>query len=76
MSRGPGSPEWLRALGVFGLIIADLVGFSCAGVGLGWTLYRYLGLPRLGIPVLGLLGLVLAFVQIQRVAKRLEGPPK
>ena len=68
---GPeGDREWVRTLGLFTIIIGELIGYTGSGILVGYGFVRFAGAPRWTIAVTGALALVLAFHQIYRMAKR------
>ncbi len=62
--------EGIRALGLFGLIIADFVGFTSAGMGLGYWLNQKFQISLWISILLGFLGLALAIYRLTRYVKR------
>lgn len=66
----PGEPSPWKSLGLFGIIIADLVVYPGLGYGFGRWMERVFALGQWS-SVLGLLaGFALAFLQIYRISKR------
>jgi F0F1-type ATP synthase assembly protein I len=59
-------PSIIRQLGMFTIVISSFVGASGAGVGLGWLLWKKVGLPWWVIVITSLLGLYGACVQVVR----------
>jgi hypothetical protein len=64
----PESPY--RKLGLFGVILGDLVGYSGAGIGLGYFAWSRWGAPWWVLLVSGLLGMTWAFYKIYRLGQK------
>ena len=60
-----GSPI-LRDFALFGLIVGDLLGYTGAGIGLGWWLWKKLGVPWWIFLVTTGAGLYLAMTRIYK----------
>ena len=58
---------WVKDLGLLGVIVGDMIGYSGAGVGLGWLAYRKWGAPWWVLLLTSLAGLVLAFYRIYQM---------
>jgi hypothetical protein len=58
-----GSPI-LRDFALFGLIVADLMGYTGAGIALGWGLWKKLGAPSWVLLLTTGAGLVVAMVRV------------
>jgi F0F1-type ATP synthase assembly protein I len=56
----------MRSLGYFSVVLGDLIGFTGAGVGLGFLAWKKLGAPQWVILPTSLVGLTLAFYQLYR----------
>jgi F0F1-type ATP synthase assembly protein I len=70
--QDPSRPPWARSLGLFSVIIADLVGYTGAGVGIGYLAWKKLGAPSWVLVVTSLAGLSLAMFRLyQRSSKEL-----
>lgn len=59
----------LRTLGLFAVIVADLVVYTAAGLGGAYALWKYQGAPQWVFVPGGLGGLALAFFQIYRTTR-------
>ena len=59
----PEESPW-KTLGRFGVIISDLVGFTGAGIGIGYLASKKWGAPPWVIMITALGGLVVAFYRI------------
>ena len=64
--------NWMRSLGLFSVIVADLIGSSAVGVGLGYVLYTYAGFPRWFIAVTSLAGVSLGMYRVYQISKKLN----
>lgn len=62
--------KMLRTLGLFGVIVTDLVAYTGAGVGLGYWLWHKWNLGWAMVPVFSLAGLSLAFYKIYLLSKK------
>jgi F0F1-type ATP synthase assembly protein I len=69
-SSEDGGKSQLRSLGLFAVIVADLVGYTAAGMGLGYLACSKLGAPSGLIVVTSLAGLCLAFYQIYQITRK------
>lgn len=58
------SSGWARNLGLFGVVVSDLIGYTGAGVLAGWLAYRKWNAPWWILLMTSLLGLGLAFWRI------------
>jgi len=61
---------WARGLGLFSMIIGDLVGIPLAGAAIGYGLWKKLAAPWWVLPIFGVAGLVLAFYRLYQVSKK------
>lgn len=62
--------EILRDFGLFAIVAGEILGFTGAGIGLGYLGWTRLGLPWWVLIVTSLAGLALAMWQIARAAAR------
>jgi hypothetical protein len=62
-------PDWLKDLGLLGVITSEILGFTGAGVALGYLAATRLGWPRWVLPIFAMIGLTLAFYRIYRATK-------
>lgn len=60
----------LRKLGLFAVIVGDLLGYTGAGVGLGYFAWSRWGAPWWVLLLTTSLGLILAFYQLYRVVRK------
>ncbi len=69
---GENGPEraWARKLGLLSVIVVDLVGYSGAGIALGYLATSQLGAPWWVILMTSLAGLSLAIYRLYVIAKR------
>jgi len=65
-----GDNHWAAGLGLLSVVTADLVGYTGAGAGLGYLLWKKAGLTIWALVVCSLLGLALAFYRIYQVSKK------
>ena len=61
--------EWVKSLGYFGVIIGQLVGGTVVGLGVGWLLWKKLGLPSWTPMATTLLGVTAAFYRINQLTQ-------
>lgn len=61
--------EWVESLRLFSAVLADLLGYVGAGVGLGYLAWKKLGAPIWVSVVLALVGLTAAMIQLYRRAR-------
>lgn len=64
--------EWVRQFGLFGVIVADFVGLTVAGFGVGYLAWTKLGAPWWLMIITGLLGVGLAVYRLILLSKRLN----
>ena len=65
-----------QAIALLQQVLSQVVGLSAGGVGLGYLMNRYLGLPRATMIVTGILGLSLAIYRIYRMPTAQNETPK
>lgn len=68
--QDPQTKNWARGLGLLSVITADLLGCTGAGVGLGYWLWKKVGLPWWVLLACSVAGLVLAFYRLYVISKR------
>ena len=73
MTEKDSKPSWMVDLGMFAVIIGDVIGYTGAGVFLGWLAWKKLGWPWWTLLVTSLGGLALAFYRIYRMSRILNG---
>ena len=66
-----GSESPLKKLGLFAIIVADLFGYTSAGVGLGWLAWQKAGLHWSFLLFGGITGMGLAFYKIYKIGRNL-----
>lgn len=67
----PGSDSsWLKKLGLFGVIVADLLGLTGAGIGLGYLVWNKLGFPWWSLLVTSGAGLALAMYRLFKLTEK------
>lgn len=59
-----------RTLGLFSVIVADLVGYTGAGVGLGYLVTTKWGFPWWTMLVTSITGLVLGMYRVYQLSKK------
>ncbi|MBC7693013.1 MAG: hypothetical protein H7222_14720 [Methylotenera sp.] len=60
----------MKTLGLFGVIVADFVGYSGAGVAVGYFLWKKLDFPWWILLVTSIGGLYLASYQLYRLSEK------
>ncbi len=63
-------PDWVRQLGMFGVIVTDVVGYTSAGIAVGYLAWNKLGAPWWMIVITSMAGLGLAMYQVYRLTRR------
>lgn len=66
------SPAWVTTLGMFGVIVADIAGYTGAGIFLGWLLQSKLGWPWWVIVVTSLTGLAMAMYRLYKMSNLIQ----
>ena len=66
-----GSENPLKKLGLFAVIVADLLGYTAAGAGLGWLAWQKAGFHWIFLLLGGLAGMGLAFYKIYKLGRNL-----
>ena len=70
-SRDPESNEsWAKGLGLFGVILGDVIGLPLAGALIGYGFWKKMGAPWLIMPALGLVGMTFAFYRLYQMSKK------
>ncbi len=69
MSTQDDEREWVRSLGLFWVIIADLIGCTGAGLGIGYLAFRKWGAPWWVLLITTLAGLGLAMYRLNIMAQ-------
>lgn len=62
--------KWAKALGIFSIIISEIVGLTVAGVYLGVYLRDHHRMPELTIFLTGTLGFIVSLIIIIKVTDR------
>jgi hypothetical protein len=65
----------LRDFGLFGIIVADLLGYTGAGIGIGWWLWKKVGAPWWVMLLTTSAGLVLAMRKLYLMTKTKKESP-
>jgi hypothetical protein len=60
----------LKKLGLFTVIIGDLMGYTGAGIGIGYFAWTKWGAPWWVLPLTSIAGLSLAFYRVYQIAQR------
>ena len=68
-NRGP-NRDWGRNLGMFSVIISDLVGYTGIGVGIGYLAWKKWNAPWWVLLLSSLTGLALAMVRVYQVSQK------
>jgi hypothetical protein len=66
----PNSEHWLRKLGLVSVVLGDLLGYTGAGMGIGYLAWKKLSTPAWVIALSAGAGLVLAFYRIYQISKK------
>lgn len=69
-NRSKKNGQWVQAFGLISVVVADLVGYTLAGIGLGYLLFKYAGVPKWFVGITSLLGFGGAIYQLNRFARR------
>lgn len=64
--------EWVRTLGMFGVIVADFVGLTVAGVAAGYLAWKELGAPWWTVIPTGLTGMALAIYRLVLLSRKMD----
>lgn len=62
--------KWAQSLGLFSLIVSELVGFTLGGLALGYGAHSYFGWPVWLAAITGLVGFSLGLYQVVRLSKK------
>jgi len=65
-----GDNRWAKSLGLLTVVTGELIGCTGIGAGLGYLLWKKVGLTVWSEIVLTLLGLTLAFYRIYEISKK------
>lgn len=63
-------PTWVKNLGLFSVIVADLLGYTGAGIGLGYLAMSKLGWPWWVLLITTSAGLTLAMYRLYQMSKK------
>jgi hypothetical protein len=74
-TQHPQKSPILKDLGLFGMIVADLLGYTGAGIALGWWLWKKVGFPWWVLLLTTGAGLVLAMRKLYLTAKPKKDDP-
>lgn len=72
MSPREGQPDWARSLGLFSVIVSELVGFTGVGIGVGYWAWSRWGAPWWVLLLTSMAGLIGAFYRIYLFSMRVE----
>lgn len=64
------SSAWIRGLGLLSVIVADLLGFTGAGVGLGYLAWKKVDFPWWTLLITSFAGLALAMYRLYSLSQR------
>ena len=69
---GENEPQqtWARKFGLFGVIIVDLVGYTGAGIAMGYLAWKKLNAPWWVLLLTSLAGLTLAMYRLYQLVKK------
>lgn len=62
--------NWAKGLGLLSVITADLLGCTGAGIGIGYWLWKKVGLPWWVLLFFSIAGLVVAFYRLFEISKK------
>ena len=62
--------NWAKGLGLFSAITADLIGYTGAGIAVGYWLWKKAGFPWWVLPIFSSAGLALAFYRLYVISKK------
>ncbi|MEK6579585.1 MAG: hypothetical protein AABZ55_10200 [Bdellovibrionota bacterium] len=62
--------NWMKSLGLFSIIIGDLIGFTGAGIGVGYLAMKKLEMPGWVLLFTSITGLGVAMFRLYRFSKR------
>lgn len=63
-------PVWARQLGLFGVIVTTLIGYTCAGVGLGYWAWIKWGAPFWVLILTTSASLALAMMRVYQLFRK------
>jgi hypothetical protein len=69
-AKDPKDDNKLRKLGLFTVIVGDLMGYTGAGIGIGYLAWTKWGAPWWVLLLTSVAGLVLAFYQVYQVSQK------
>jgi len=61
---------WVRLLGLFSVILVDLIGYPGAGFAMGYLLWKKVGFPWWFMVITGMTGLSLAMYRLYRMSNK------
>jgi F0F1-type ATP synthase assembly protein I len=61
---------WVKAMGLFSVILTEFLGFTGVGVGAGYLLWKKAGFPAWTMGVLSFLGLCFAFYRLYLISQK------
>ncbi len=64
-------PDWVRDLGLFGVILVDVFGYSCGGLAVGYLAWKKLGFPWWVMILTAVTGLGLAMFRVVQTTRKL-----
>jgi F0F1-type ATP synthase assembly protein I len=62
-------PDWVRDLGLLGVIVWEVLIGTGVGLGLGYLLWQKMGFPSWTLALTGLLGLAFAMFRVYRMSR-------
>lgn len=69
-NQGLNRTKELKGIGLLAVVVSDLLGYSGAGIGLGYLAWAKLGAPWWVLLVFSLAGLILAFYKLYQISQR------
>ena len=68
--RNSEKKNWAKSLGLLSVITVDLLGYTGAGIGIGYWLWKKAGFPWWVLLLFTMAGLTLAFYRLYEVSKK------
>ncbi len=69
-SGPPKDSEWIRDLAIFGMVVAEVIAWTGAGLGLGYLMRIKLGAGEIPLVLTTVTGFAIAVVRISRFGRK------